>query len=455
METRDSKPIETRRIGTGGVPPATLARAALFGFLGVNLVFVWFTFAAAEVPEKNPLITVGRLLGLHVALVMIFQLLLVARIPWLDRRLGMDQLTTLHRWVGFTLFWTLLLHMAFIVLGFAQLYQNPVPVQLVSLAGSLPVLLGLIAFVIVGLVAVVSARAVRRRMSYEAWHAVHFLLYLVIVLGLVHQMFEITTFTASSLSRTYWWLLWAGALGMLVTGRVILPLVRNRRYRFRVSAVVPESADAVSVYVTGRHLDRLPARAGQFMLWRFPGHNPWWQVNPWSLSAAPDGTSLRLTVKAVGATSAGLRELKVGTRVFAEGPYGALTAMNRTRNASLLVAGGIGVTPVRALLEDLEGPVTVLYRVGDPAGAVLLDELQELAGARGARLHVLAGRTGQGSPPYQPFLPENLVTLVPDLLDRDVYICGPEPMAVAVLGALRDLGMQASQIHAERFRMAG
>jgi hypothetical protein len=78
----------------------------------------------------------------------------------------------------------------------------------------------------------------------------------------------------------------------------------------------------VSIRVTGRHLDRLPARAGQFFIWRFPGHHRWWQANPFSLSAAPDGRSLRLTVKASGPTSAALRHLPVGTRLFAEGPYG-------------------------------------------------------------------------------------------------------------------------------------
>lgn len=214
-------------------PPAAVARAVLFGALGANLLFVWITFAVTDVPQKNALITVGRFLGLHVALVMIFQLVLIARIPWLDRRLGMDQLTSLHRWVGFTLFWTLLLHVAFIVTGFAQLYHNPVPVQLVSLAGSLPVALGLIAFVIVAVVAVISARRARRRMSYETWHAVHFLLYLVIVLALIHQMFEITTFTASAWTRTYWWLLWTAALTALVVGRVVLPMLRNARHRYR------------------------------------------------------------------------------------------------------------------------------------------------------------------------------------------------------------------------------
>jgi ferredoxin-NADP reductase len=225
----------------------------------------------------------------------------------------------------------------------------------------------------------------------------------------------------------------------------------------RVSAVVPESDDVVSVHITGRRLDRLNASAGQFFLWRFPGHNRWWQVNPFSLSAAPDGRSLRLTAKGIGATSAGLRSLPIGTRVFAEGPYGAFTTDRRTRESTVLIAGGIGVTPIRALLEDrnLTGDIVVLYRVATPESAVLLTEMQNLAAVRGARLHLLTGRTGSGSPPNQPFSPESLRDLVPDITERDVYVCGPAAMTDAVLRSLRELNVPARQRHAETFRLAG
>jgi ferredoxin-NADP reductase len=285
------------------------------------------------------------------------------------------------------------------------------------------------------------------------WHALHIAVYVVIVLALIHQLFELTTFTASPVATAYWWLLWTFAIGALITGRVVLPLIRNARHRFRVAAVVPESDDVVSVHVTGRDMDRLPAQAGQFFLWRFPGHNPWWQVNPFSMSAAPNGRSLRLTAKAIGATSAGLRNLPVGTRVFAEGPYGAFTSMHRTKPDTLLIAGGVGITPIRALLEDpeLSGDVVVLYRVRTAADAVLLGELENLATSRGARLHLLTGRTGSGA---QPFEPESLARLVPDITERDTFVCGPAAMTDAVLRSLRALRVPSRQVHAERFRLA-
>src|SRR5438128_7166208 len=109
-------------------------------------------------------------------------------------------------------------------------------------------------------VAVTSIRYARRRVSYEAWHAVHLIAYLAVLAALVHQWLEGTTFTATTVGRVYWAGLWAFTLAALVTGRLAIPLRRNALHQFRVSAVVPESDTVVSVHVTGRHLDRLGAQ---------------------------------------------------------------------------------------------------------------------------------------------------------------------------------------------------
>jgi predicted ferric reductase len=403
---------------------------------------------------KNTVLTVAKFFALHAASIMMLQLVLVARLPWLDRRIGMDRLTVWHRWVGFTLAWTVLTHATLVVTGYAVLYSMPLLATFLSLAGVVASLLGMCAAAIIVAVAALSLRRARRRMQYETWHAIHIALYLAVLLALLHQGLEATTFASSPAARAYWWTVWALVLLAFLVGRVVVPIRRNIRHRFRVIAVVPESDDVVSVYVTGRDLQRLDPRAGQFFIWRFPAHNGWWQANPFSLSAAPDGRTLRLTAKAVGTTSAGLRQLPVGSRAFLEGPYGAFTAMHRTRTATLLVAGGVGITPIRALLEESTDPTVVLYRVHRAADAVLLSELRWLADERGAQLHVLAGRTGAGDPPFTPFAPGDLAALVPDVADRDVYVCGPPAMTDAVVRSLRTLGVPRRQVHAERFSLA-
>jgi predicted ferric reductase len=429
-----------------------LARYALWAFALVNLVVVEIVFIAYGT-GKNSILTVAKFFGLHAALIMMLQLLLVSRLPWLDRRIGMDRLTSWHRWVGFTLLWTVVTHLTLILVGYAKYGNTSVPGAFWSLAGVTASLLGMCAATVIVTMAVISLRYARKRMQYETWHALHIGVYLAVLLALIHQALEGTTFDAP-LATVYWWTLWSFVLGSLVVGRFVMPLWRNAYHQFRVAEVVPEADNVVSVHVTGRNLDRLPARAGQFFIWRFPGHNGWWQANPFSLSAAPNGQRLRLTAKAVGKTSAGLRHVPVGTRVFAEGPYGAFTTLHQTRPGTLLIAGGVGVTPVRALLEELSGSVIVLYRVQTMDDAVLLGEMRALAESRGAQVHVLTGRTGAGSPPNVPFDPKNLLATVPDIVERDVFVCGPPAMTEAVLRSLRELNVPRNQVHAERFSLA-
>ncbi|MFJ2604099.1 ferric reductase-like transmembrane domain-containing protein [Streptomyces sp. NPDC091279] len=432
------------------IRPRAVARTGLYAVLAANAAVVTYFFAQAGF-ASNALIVIGRLFGLYGALFMAFQLLLVARLPWLDRRIGMDRLTSWHRWTGFGILWTLLGHVVFIAFGYADSAGVGPIAEVIDLAETTEgVLRAIAAFTIVLVVGAVSGRFARRRLAYETWHFIHLYTYVAVFLAFTHQVAVGTTFTSSPAATAYWYGVWGVALGSVLLGRVVLPLWRNYRHQLRVSAVVPESDDVVSIYVTGRDLDRMPARAGQFFLWRFLTADRWWQANPFSLSAAPDGERLRLTVKRAGAGSAALRHVKVGTRVFAEGPYGAFTTLHRTRSESVLIAGGVGVTPIRALLEDLEGHAVVIYRVSADRDAVLYDELRDLAHAKGAELHLVTG-------PVAPDLlaPGELARMVPDIVERDVFLCGPPPMMNAVINNLRELGVPKQQVHFERFSLAG
>ena len=430
--------------------PRVVARTGLYAVLAANVAVVTYFFAQAGF-ASNALIVLGRLTGLYAALIMAFQLLLVARLPWLDRRIGMDRLTSWHRWTGFGLLLSLLGHAVFITFGYAEGTDVGPISQLVDLAETTEgVLRAIVALAIILVVGAVSGRYARRRLAYETWHFIHLYTYVAVVLAFTHQVAVGTTFTASSAATAYWYGLWGVALTSVFVGRLVLPLWRNWRHQLRVTAVVPESDHVVSIYMTGRDLDRMPARAGQFFLWRFLTRDRWWQANPFSLSAAPDGRTLRLTAKAAGDGSAALRHVKVGTRVFAEGPYGAFTALHRTRPESVLIAGGVGVTPIRALLEEIQGHAVVIYRVATDRDAVLYDELRDLALAKGCELHLVTG------PPVPDKLaPGELARLVPDIADRDVFLCGPPPMMNAVLGSLRELNVPKPQIHFERFSLAG
>jgi len=274
-----------------------------------------------------------------------------------------------------------------------------------------------------------------------------------VTLAFSHQLATGTTFVGDALARAYWYGLYAVTLGALVVFRVGLPLARSMAHRLRVVRVIDEAPGVVSVEIGGVRLERLRARAGQFFSWRFLCRGFWWEAHPFSLSAAPDGRRLRITVKGLGDFTARLRAIPPGTRVIAEGPFGAFTAAGRRRPRVALIAGGVGITPIRALLEDMPGDpgdIAVVYRASRADDVILRHELDEIAGRRGAEVfYVVGGRNGTGDP--GPLSAEHLQRLVPDIASRDVYVCGSPAMTDATCASLRRSGVSRRQIYTERF----
>ena len=403
----------------------------------------------------------GRLTGLVASDLLLAQVLLMARLPALEHAFGQDRLAVLHRLVGFTSFDLMVAHVVLITWGYAagDLLATPVtawrltldyPGMLLAVAGSACLVM----------VAVTSVKAARRRLRYESWHLLHLYAYLGVGLALPHQLWTGQELMSSTAATVYWWGVWALAAGAVLVWRVGVPVWRNARHRLRVTSVVHEADGIVSVYVTGHRLDRLRAEAGQFFGWRFLDRAGWTRANPYSLSAAPDGRTLRITVKQLGDGSAGVACLQPGTRVIIEGPYGRLHPGVRTQAKVTLLASGIGITPLRALLEDLPqrpGDVTVIYRARTAADLALRTELERLGQQRGARIIYVLGRRIPGRDSWLPESAallsdaEALRQLVPDIADNDVYLCGATEWMDAAARAAQECGVPACRIHSERF----
>jgi ferredoxin-NADP reductase len=307
------------------------------------------------------------------------------------------------------------------------------------------------------MVVVTSIRAARRRLRYESWHLMHLYAYLGVGLALPHQLWTGQDFIGSTARTVFWWGLWASTAGAVLVWRVALPIWRSARSSLRVTAVVPEGEGLVSVHMAIPRSRRLPAEAGQFFTFRFLSGPGWTRANPYSLSAAPDGRSLRITVKVVGDGSASLRSLRPGTRVLVEGPYGRLSARARTRPKVALIGAGVGITPLRALAEALPyapGDAVLIYRFTDQP--LFAREFDALAAERGLQIIGLPGHRrapgswlGNGVGAASDLAA--LTSWVPDLAERDVYVCGPEPWADDVRATTAAAGLPADHFHVESF----
>jgi ferredoxin-NADP reductase len=255
------------------------------------------------------------------------------------------------------------------------------------------------------------------------------------------------------IAADYWRSLYLATLAFIVAFRIGRPFVMTMRHRLRVAEVKQEAPGVISLRIAGRRLHRLNAQPGQFFLWRFLSRaGRWWEVHPFSLSEAPDGRSLRITVKALGDFTSRVGEIAPGTRVVAEGPFGRFTGEAARRNKVALVAGGIGITPIRALAEQGNGDTALVYRALTEDDLVLRDELEQLACARGIDLHYVVG--DHATPEGRRLLARtHLQQLVPDIADREVYLCGPPAMAAALEKNLRRAGVSRKHLHTERFAL--
>ena len=428
--------------------------AAVASLLVVTLL--WFAGLGAA---PTGFAAAGRLAALWSTDLLLIQVVLIARIPWLERAYGHDTLSRWHRWTGFGSFHLMLAHVVLAVIGSARRAGTDPIGQLGTLVTSYPsIALALAALLAFVLVVVSSVRVVFRKLRYESWHLLHLWAYPGVIMAVPHEFLLGSDFRGP-VARTYWWGFYALAAGSTLLFRVGLPAWRTLRHRITVDEVVSEAPGLVSVYLRGRRLDRLPARAGQYFVWRFVDGQGVFQGNPFSLSGRPDADRLRITVKSVGDGSARVATLRPGTRALIEGPYGRMTAATYAGGRVTMLACGIGVTPLLALLWDLPygyGRATLVYRARHAHDLAFRAELARLEHERGLRVVALVGpRAAAGSwlpMAYADYADtEALRTLSPDIAGHDVYVCGPDPWADAVFRAARQVGVPSARLHRERF----
>jgi predicted ferric reductase len=441
-----SNPTATRTIATNRAIRAVLALA-----IAANAAVIVALWLPTEIHDTaSALTSTGRIAGLLGAYLALIELLLLSRLPVLERIAGFDRLTVWHRRNGTACITLLVAHAVLITAGYTVGDKIGLPDEVGRLISGYPgVITATAGLVLLIAVTVTSIAIARRRLRYETWYFVHLYAYLAIALAFSHQIATGTEFVGKPAARAYWTALYAITLAVIVAFRIATPLARAARHRLTVQHVDASTPGVVTVHIEGRRLDRLRARSGQFFTWRFLTRDRWWEAHPFSLSAAPDGRRLRITVKDLGDYTRGLSDLKPGTRVLAEGPFGAFTAAARRRPRVALIAGGAGITPILALLEDMPaapGDIAVVYRATKPEDVILGEELDRLAQHRGAEVHYVLGAG-------ERLEPQELTRLVPDIAERDVYVCGPPAMTDATRASLTRSGVDRRQIFTERFAL--
>src|SRR5258706_1945970 len=228
--------------------------------LGNAAGIVWLWIHGGNVTAKSSgdvLTSIARITGLLSAYLALIQVLLLARVPALERLVGFDRLSVWHRWNGHACLDLVLAHVFFSVWGYAVLDKISIPKEISAMLGG-GIYPGMITATVgtALLIAVVATSIVivRRRLRYEWWHAVHLLAYAGIALAWFHQIPTGNELVLDPVAADYWRSLYIATIVLLVVFRFGAPVAAALRYRLRVAAVVGEAPGVVSRWITRRAL---------------------------------------------------------------------------------------------------------------------------------------------------------------------------------------------------------
>jgi predicted ferric reductase len=400
----------------------------------------------------------GMLFGLLATYCALTQFMLMGRVAWVERSFGLEHLASFHRLNGYAAISFLLVHPIFITVSYALGAHIGLWRQYTELIRFYDfVWLALIGELLFIAVAFSSLYIVRKRLKFETWYYVHLMVYAAIVFTSLHQFRVSDSFSGEHPLATSFWLgLYIFVALNVLIWRFGLPVYNWLRFGFRIDRVVAETPTTTSLYIRGRRLNRWHSKPGQFVLLRIFAKGMWWQEHPFSLSWIPHDNCLRVTIRHVGDYTREVANLQPGTHVLVSGPYGRFTRAVATTNKRLYVAGGVGITPLRSMIEEAVKTKTdsvLLYANRTPDDVVFAKELASFSGQylKIIEFYSEPPKRFRGNTGYVDV--DVLRRYVSDFAERDVYVCGPPPMMTNLIDGLSKTSIDPTQLHYERFAL--
>ena len=407
----------------------------------------------------------GTKFALHTTglLALLFFILSLAVTP-LKRLTGWNELVATRRAFGLYGFFYLVVHFGI----FFLLDRDG------SLSGTVHEILtrrylqiGTVALLLFTPLAVTATDGMVTRLGARRWKRLHRISYLATSLGSLHYILQ----TKSDLRQP---LAFAGVLGVLLGSRVLGHYAdRARRAKrprpwsgeLRVARISDETHDVRTFRLVLPGGGPLPFtyRAGQYLNLSLVIDGA--RVNrSYTIASAPThADACEITVKKAGGgwASHHLHDaLAEGALVKVSAPAGRFVFEGEGTSRVLLVAGGVGITPLMSMVRTLtergwRGRIDLVFSVKTSADIIFEKELATLA-ARFPDLHVTVTLTREPEDSdwkgeRGPITRELLQRVAPNLRSTPTYLCGPDPMMAAMTTLLRGLVDPSAPIHVEAF----
>lgn len=416
---------------------------------------LWALVAAPESAHRGIWRVTSLVTALGAASLLVLTFLLPSRFRPLTGYLGVERLLRHHRLLALVVVALVALHLLSVTLrpglgwGVLDLRTAPPRVWAASTAT-----LGLVALVALGL----TRR--RRRPRYEGWRLAHVLLANTVLVATALHVLWLEDLTRFPEARA-WFVGLAAAMFAVLLFRWVWRPLRSLRRRYVVDEVREASPTAVTIVLHAAGHRGVPFRPGQFA-WLKIGTSPFvFEEHPFTISsAATEPWRKEFTIKGIGDFSEILAGLRPGRSVFLDGPHGAFTLDGLTSDRFVLIAGGVGITPMLSMLRTLAArgdrrPVLLVVagRTADDLlhrtdGEHLEDQLDLTV------VEILEEPPDDWDGEVGRFTEATLESSLPRRRSRertDFFVCGPGPMVAAATRIISDRGVPPSRIHTELF----
>jgi predicted ferric reductase len=399
-------------------------------------------------------------MGLLATSMLVCAVVLPSRLRSLTRTLGIDGVLGIHRFVGLAVTLLVLFH---IILVFAANPANMALLNVLHAPNRARAALG----ATVALAALIALTVLRKRLRhrYEVWRWVHLALAgAVLVLSALH-IWWLNHLVRDTAMRILFIILTLGVLGVLTYRWLWLPFFGPRR-EYVVREIRPETS-TVSTLVLEPRRDG-PCR-GYRSLEFTPGQFAWLRLNPsigaqehpfTIASSAHLGLWTEFTIRHSGDFTRALRLLRPGNPVWVDGPHGAFTIDLQRTTGLVMIAGGVGITPMMSMLRTLahrrdQRPHRLLVVARTIDELLFRGEIRQLQ----QRMDLTVIELLRQPPPRWTgatgTIDEGLLTaLLPGQFRRnqlDYFLCGPPELVTDVMTALDGLEVPQSRIHTEQF----
>lgn len=376
-----------------------------------------------------------------------FSLILSARLKWYERLFGgMNVVYKVHHITGGLAFILLMLHP--LLLTFTYLKFSPKSAFNFLFPRTLDwgLTFGFYALFLLMFLLILTYYV---DLPYEIWKFTHQFLGLAMFLGALH-VYLIPSESGKSTFITTYILTFAGAGIAAYIYRTVLGSLFVPTIPYEVSGI-NKIGTTIEELILKPLVKPLIFQPGQFVFVHFSRGFVSKEVHPFSISSPPTEQNVRLTIKTLGDYTSALSMLNPGAILQIEGPYGLFYPLGHSNEKQIWFAGGIGITPFLSIARTpgaIVNPTALFYVVRKPEELIHLEELQSIAAENPnfTIIPYLTSTSGHLSTDY-------IKSMVPDVANRDIFLCGPPPMMISVRKLLKQLGVNKNRIHSEEFRM--